>query len=236
MISIVLPAYQEAENLRKILPELNQAFSDAAISCEILVIDTIKPLDDTRQVCTDHHAVYINREHGDSYGDAVRTGIRKAQGDYILFMDSDGSHLPEDAVRLCQSMEGQPCDMVIGSRYCTGGYTDNSFVLKLMSKCLNITYRLIFALPVKDASNSFRVYRAGAIKSIQLECNNFDIVEEMLIKMNLLLDPFSVREIPVSFQKRMAGESKRDLVKFIFSYFHTICRLLAIRKKASLLK
>ena len=45
MISIVLPAYQEAENLRKILPEIKQAFSDAAISCEILVIDTSKALD-----------------------------------------------------------------------------------------------------------------------------------------------------------------------------------------------
>lgn len=236
MISIVLPAYQEAENLRKILPELKQAFSDAAISCEILVIDTSKALDNTQQVCTDYHATYINREHGDFYGDAIRTGIRKARGDYILLMDSDGSHLPQDAVRLCQNMEGQPCDMVIGSRYCIGGNTDNSFVLKLMSKCLNITYRLIFALPVKDVSNSFRIYRADAIKSIQLECNNFDIVEEMLIKMDLLLEPFSVREIPVSFQKRMAGESKRDLVKFIFSYFHTIYRLLAIKKKALLLK
>jgi dolichol-phosphate mannosyltransferase len=73
------------------------------------------------------------------------------------------------------------------------------------------------------------MYRAKDIKGITLECDNFDIVEEILIKLRYTTDTFKVKEIPISFNKRAAGESKRDLLKFIKSYIKTIRRLLKIK-------
>ena len=67
------------------------------------------------------------------------------------------------------------------------------------------------------------------IQQLQFECDNFDIVEEILIKLSYSFDPYIIRELPISFNKRVAGESKRDLVKFIISYITTIRKLLRIK-------
>ena len=69
------------------------------------------------------------------------------------------------------------------------------------------------------------------LHQLRFECDNFDIVEEILIKLSLFCSPFKVKEVPISFNKRAAGESKRDLVKFIFSYLETIRKLMTIRRQ-----
>lgn len=230
MISVVLPAYKEAKNLETIIPRINEVLKE--IKHEILVIDTIEPMDNTKEVCNQYGAVYISRENGNYYGDAIRTGFNHASGEYTVVMDADGSHDPQDICRFFKEMEENKYDLVIGSRYCKGGYTDNPAILRAMSWVLNLTYRILFGLKVKDVSDSYRMYRTAALKDMQFECLNFDIVEEILIKLSLRNKKFAVKEIPISFSKRAAGESKRDLVKFIFSYISTIRRLLEIKRKA----
>ena len=224
-LSIVLPAYKEADNLKKILPEIHNQVSSLNIDYEILVVDTIENMDDTEEVCKSNNATYIHRENGNLYGDAIRTGIKYANGKYILMMDADGSHEPKSIKDLYKEMKINNCDIVIGSRYCKGGKTDNSFILKSMSYILNVTYKIIFGLKVKDCSNSFRIYNSETLKKIKLECDNFDIVEEILIKINSK----NIKEVPIYFKKRDEGTSKRDLAKFIFSYLKTIIRLLKIK-------
>ena len=127
-------------------------------------------------------------------------------------------------------MEQGQTDLVIGSRYCKGGYTDNNFILRFMSWALNVTYRVFFGLKVKDVSDSFRMYKTQQIQQLQFACDNFDIVEEILIKLSYSFDPYIIRELPISFNKRVAGESKRDLVKFIISYITTIRKLMQIKR------
>lgn len=229
MISVVLPAYKEAENLKKILPNLHEALKD--FEYEILVIDTMEPMDDTNIACTEYNAIYTPREDGNSYGDAIRTGFKKANGDYIVIMDADGSHNSKDILRFYDVILKEQSDLIIGSRYCKGGKTDNSFLLLMMSKLLNYIYRIVFNLNVKDVSDSFRMYKANHVKSLVLECQNFDIVEEILIKLSVIHKNYKITEIPINFNKRQAGNSKRNLVKFIFSYIVTIIKLLNIKRK-----
>lgn len=230
-ISIVLPAYKEAENLKKILPLIHRSLKNVRLDYEILVIDTTEKEDDTEEVCRSRHAHCIPRQGGNLYGDAVRTGFAHAAGRYIVVMDADGSHNPDDILRFYNEMEKKGYTLVIGSRYCKGGRTDNNFVLRFMSWMLNVTYRTVFGLEVKDVSDSFRMYDAVYVKQLALECDNFDIVEEILIKLKYSVKNFEVREIPISFQKRAAGESKRDLVKFMGSYVKTMQKLLRIKKQ-----
>ncbi|MBE5883515.1 MAG: glycosyltransferase [Lachnospiraceae bacterium] len=232
IISVVLPAYQEADNLRKILPAISSVLHSIGKESEILVVDTIEPMDETKEVCEENNAMYINRQGGNLYGDAIRTGLQAAKGKYIVVMDADGSHNPADIERFYQEMQKADYDVVIGSRYCKGGYTDNNFVLRAMSLLLNVTYRILFGLKIKDVSDSFRMYLADKIKALEFECNNFDIVEEILIKLDVKYDSLAVKEVPISFNKREYGESKRDLIKFIKSYIKTIAHLLKIRRQA----
>ena len=190
---------------------------------EIIVVDTQEAMDQSGEVCAQHGVRYIHRRGGNRYGDAVRTGIEEATGEYILFMDADGSHAPEFIPRLFECA-GQ-YDVVIASRYVDKGHTENSFMLILMSRVLNLTYSLVLGLPCKDVSNSFKIYRAAQLKPLNLHCNNFDIVEEILFKMRRGNPRLTIKEIPFTFKKRMFGETKRNLFVFILTYVFTMIKL-----------
>lgn len=224
-LSIILPSYLEAENLDIILPQIHNSVKLLNIDYELFVIDTIEQMDNTFSICNKHNANYINRKNGNLYGDAIRTGIESATGKYILVMDVDGSHEPNSIIDLYNKAISNDYDLVIGSRYIKGGKTDNNFILKMMSWALNLTYKFIFNLRVSDCSNSFRLYKTEKLKNIQLVCDNFDIVEEILIKLCNQYNDLKIIEVPIHFKKRDKGFSKRDLVKFIFSYIETIKKL-----------
>src|SRR4051812_13754176 len=71
-VSIVIPAYREEDNLRELLPRLNRVLERIATSFEVVVVDTESPLDQTKAVCKESSAIYLNRSGGNTYGDAVR--------------------------------------------------------------------------------------------------------------------------------------------------------------------
>jgi dolichol-phosphate mannosyltransferase len=222
-LSIVMPAYKEAEALRKLLPSLKCCAAELTDAYEILVIDAQQPVDETQAVCQAHGVRHIHRNYGNQYGDAVRTGIEAAGGRFIIFMDADGSHNPADLRLLWGQRERY--DVVIGSRYVAGGHTENPAILIFMSWVVNVIFRLAFQLHCKDVSNSFRLYHAKLLKPLHLHCHNFDIVEELLI----LLSGCRIGEVAVTFERRKAGQSKRKLLLFALGYAWTLMRLLKIK-------
>lgn len=226
-ICIVLPAYLEAENLKLILPKIHLNLKH--ISHDILVIDTMQPMDNTEEVCLHNNAKYIPRTGGNFYGDAIRTGFKKADSKFTVVMDADGSHNPQDINRFYEEIKKGGCDLVIGSRYCEGGKTDNPAVLRGMSFLLNCVYRIVFGLKIKDVSDSFRMYKTEQVQNLNLTCNNFDIVEEILIRLSISKKHYVMKEVPIEFSKRAAGNSKRNLFKFILSYITTMIKLLKIK-------
>jgi dolichol-phosphate mannosyltransferase len=227
-ISVVIPAYHEAENLEELIPRLDAALLQIRQPYEILVIDTMSKTDNTEEICKKNKCVYINRKNGNGYGDAIRTGISKVSNKYLVIMDADGSHNPDDIIKFYKEIKNG-YDLIIGSRYIAGGNSHNGLILKLMSYVLNITYRIFFNIKAKDISNSFRMYHTEQLKSLILECNNFDIVEEIIIKLSISISPFRLLEVPIFFNQRKHGESKRDLVKFILTYMTSIKKLLGYR-------
>ncbi len=222
-LSIILPAYREAGALRQLLPVLKSQVGELTGSWEILVIDTEQSVDDTAEVCWSAGVRHLHRTGGNFYGDAMRTGIAAAQGRYIAVMDADGSHNPSYLPSLWAHREQY--DVVIGSRYVSGGMTENPAILIAMSYVVNWTFKIAFHLDCKDVTNSFRLYRAAPLKQLQLECDNFDLVEEILIKIINGKARGTLKEVPVVFERRKAGESKRNLVAFAISYFQTLVRL-----------
>ena len=227
-LSVVIPAYKEAENLKIILPQIQKALKD--IDFDINIIDTMETKDDTEVVCQQYGVNYFHREDGNFYGDAIRTGFKIATKNHIMVMDADGSHSPSDFSKMLKDAE--MFDLTIGSRYVADGKTDNPRILVFMSWIVNICFRLALGLKVKDISDSFRIYNAADVKSLRLDCSNFDIVEEIIIKLSVFHKNYSIREVPITFNKRMYGESKRDLLKFALSYISTIVKLFKIKAKA----
>jgi dolichol-phosphate mannosyltransferase len=218
-----MPCYLEEENLRLLLPRLVKELSSLGDPFEILIIDTMQPMDNTKDVCEVNESTYTPRENGNNYGDAIRTGIKRANGRHIIFMDADGSHTPEFVHTLYKHKNEY--DIVIASRYVQGGSTDNSWLLVLMSYITNLTYSTVLNLPYNDISNSFKLYKTSQLKELILKCKHFDIVEEILYKLKKKHNKITVLEIPYSFKERMFGHTKRNLLFFILTYFITLIRL-----------
>ena len=128
--------------------------------------------------------------------------------------------------------------MVIGSRYVKGGKTNDAFTSIVMSHMLNFAFRICLGLQAKDLSTDYRMYHTRQLKKVDLECENYDVLEEVLLKLKLNKPDrkLLIGEVPIDFQKRMYGESKRQLGKFIISYLKTIVRLTFMRIRSSFRK
>jgi dolichol-phosphate mannosyltransferase len=213
-ISVILPSYEEAGNLRWLLPELKSTLTGLGVSFEILVVDTEAPRDETPLICEENGVSYVPRRGGALYSHALKTGIAQAAGRWILCMDSDGSHPPSFVPRMWSARER--ADLVIASRYVKGGGTENPIVLIFLSYLVNVIFRLVIGIRCRDLSNSFRLYRGDDLRSLHLECRNFDIIEEILLKLSLRDARFSILELQFTFEARKEGRTKRDLVAFMF--------------------
>ena len=137
-LSIILPSYEEAENLNRLIPTISKTLSN--LNHEILVIDTQKPLDNTKEICEREEVRYIPREKGDSFGDAVRTGIKFSKGKIIVFMDADGSHDPEFIPNLLEHI--YEYHVVVASRYVEKGLSEKLRVLKPHGKAVIVEFSL----------------------------------------------------------------------------------------------
>ncbi|MBR5386483.1 MAG: glycosyltransferase [Clostridiales bacterium] len=228
MISAVLLAYREEESLKLLFPRLIPVLDSLNEEYEIIVVDTNKPTDNTAAVCKEYGARYVNQDDP-GFGGAYRKGISVIKGDKMLVLDSDGSHDPKFIPDIYNKfIEGY--DVVIGSRYTKGGKTEDAVTSRIMSHILNGVFRLVTGVKAKDLSTNFRIYRADVLHEIKLTSVNYDVLEEVLLLMKIKIGKsFKVGEIPITFNKRIAGESKRRLIPFIMSYLKTMFRLIGIR-------
>jgi dolichol-phosphate mannosyltransferase len=229
-LTVMLPAYKEAATLRELLPAIKQAATALTPNFEVLILDTQTAMDDTEEVCALNGVRHIRRSGGNQYGDAIRTGIAEARGRFLLCMDADGSHNASYFASMWAKRES--FDIVIGSRYVAGGHTENPAILIWMSYAVNLTFRVVFNIRARDVTNSFRLYRTAVLKPMRLDSNDFDILEEILIKAVTRHPPARICEVPVTFGRRRAGESKRKLLQFALGYLTTLRKLRKFQKSA----
>ncbi len=232
-ISVVLLAYKEADNLKVLLPEIRREVEKCGEPYELLIVDTEVTQDDTPAVCAENGARYVNqREPG--FGGAFRTAIAEAKEDKFLILDADGSHPPKYIPAIYEKFTKEHCDVVIGSRYTAGGVSNDAVSSRIMSHMLNFAYRIAIGVSAKDLSTDYRMYHTEELKKVTLECRNYDVLEEVLLKLKLNRPgkKLAVGEVPITFSKRMYGESKRQLIPYIISYLKTIVRLVGIRLRA----
>lgn len=227
-ISAVLLAYKEEENLRVLIPQIRAQLEKLPEEYTITVVDTAEPLDGTESVCRELGAEYVNQRYP-GFGGALRTGIEEVRGDKFLIMDSDGSHSPEYIPELYRAFVSG-ADIAIGSRYARGGRTHDAPVSVVMSRILNAVFRVVIGVKARDISTDYRIYDTKQLKAVSdLKCRNYDVLQEVLMKMKLNRPGLVIKEIPITFDKRMYGESKRRLLPFIADYIRSVFRLAGMR-------
>ena len=224
-LSVVLLAFNEAENLKNLLPRINEILLNMAIDYNIFIIDSPCSSDNTEDVCNENGAKYIVQEWP-NYAGAFKTGIKYADKKSILVLDADDSHNP-DTIPAIYSKFSEGYDVVIGSRYTEGGVTEDYAHHIVMSKILNFVMRICIGVKSKDISTSFRIYDAKLLKSVDLVRKNYDVLQEVILKMKTIKKDFAIAEVPIIFRKRAFGKSKRKLLKYILGY---ICSVVVFVK------
>lgn len=228
-ITLALLAYKEEKNLKVLLPDIIENLEKTRQEYEIIVVDTAKPLDNTKKVCNKYKVRYINQEYP-GFGGAFKTAIKYANNDLFLILDSDCSHNPKYIPEIYKKYITGDYDVVIGSRYVEGGKTNDAKSSIIMSKILNFCFRLFLGIKAHDISTDYRLYNTKMLKEVELENQNYDVLQEVLLKLKLNNDnKLNIGEVPITFQKRVFGDSKRKLIPFIISYIKSLFKLTKLR-------
>jgi len=223
-LSVVLPALDEAESLRTLLPALRARLAGMDVRAELIVVDG-GSRDATAAVAAEHGAEVIGQEKP-GLGGALAAGFARARGEFVLVMDADGSHSPEDFPPLWARRAD--ADIVIGSRFVPGGAADMPRARYWASRLLNAFTRLTLGLPARDASSGFRLYRRAALKGLPIETRDFSVQQEVLARV--LAAGGRCVEVPFRYRPRVGGESKASILRFARSYLRLFALLRRLRR------
>lgn len=210
----VIPTYNESKNLPILVPAL---FDLGLNGFNLLVVDDNSP-DGTGRIADDLASNYpgkmtvLHRSGKAGLGKAYIQGFRQALdagADVIGMMDADLSHPPERLPVMLNALDG--ADVVIGSRYVTGGSVDKDWPIwrKALSWFGNVYARTILNLPVHDATGGYRLWQRSALEAIPFEAsrsNGYVFIVELAYMASLAGLRF--KEIPIYFAERTEGESK----------------------------
>ena len=210
-VVMVVPTYDEAENLAWIVGRLRAAQPEV----DVLVVDDESP-DGTGRIAeelagADPQVRVLHRAAKGGLGAAYRHGFAWAleEGyDVIGEMDADGSHQPEQLHRLLEALDD--ADLVIGSRWVPGGAVVNwPRSREALSRGGNLYVRILLGIEVRDATAGFRLFRRQTLEKIDLESvRSTGYVFQTDLVARTLAAGLRVREVPIEFVERVRGESK----------------------------
>lgn len=231
-LTIVIPAYDELPNLRVLVPAIFDAVATTPFHLADLIVVLRRDAEEAEEAELRRLGAHpVRRGPSDTFGDAMRTGLAAAseQVELVLTMDADGSHDPLRIPLLLA--EASAADVVVASRYVSGGSSDNSLVLRAMSRALNRAYSVVLGIDCRDVSTNFKLFHRRDLVGLTLTCSAFDIVEELLFEVARRHgSELRLIEVPDHFRERLSGESKRQLGPFVAAYLLTLLRLRRTRR------
>lgn len=208
MLSIILPTYNEAENLELIIPMLSKLLNDENISGEIIVVDDNSPdgtKDVARHLANEYPVVVHVRKNERGLATAVMKGFELAKGDICVVMDADLSHPVEKLPEMIRPILQGQCDATVGSRYIAKAGCDNwPLMRRIVSKGSGLLAKGVAKL--SDPTTGFMAVRKKILAGVKLDPIGWKIVLEIIVKTNS-----QFKEIPIIFSDRKLGESKLDL-------------------------
>lgn len=221
---IIIPTYNESENIEKLLGEIFSIEKDI----NILIVDDNSP-DKTYEIIeklmADKYKGKLNllkRSGKLGLGTAYIAGFKWAierKFDYIFEMDADFSHNPKYLPDFLREIEKN--DLVIGSRYIKGGGVKNwGLIRKIISRGGSLYSKIILGLPINDITGGFKCFKREVLEYIDLDSiksNGYSFQVEMNYRVHL--NKFKMKETPIIFEDRTLGKSKMSRKIFIEAIF-----------------
>lgn len=234
LISVVIPTYNEKENLNVLVDRLMEVFSSNKINGNIVIVDDNSP-DGTGELADElavHYKPQVHVIHrsgklgiGTAHIAGFKYSLSKLDADLIFSMDSDLSHNPEYLPNFVK-LHDQGYDVVVGSRYIKGGGVKNwGMHRRIVSKGANLLASTMLRVKIKDMTTGYRCYSNKVLDKLDLDSiksDGYSFLEEILYYCKK--EGFKIGETPIVFVDRTYGRSKlskKEMVKF----FSTLIRL-----------
>ena len=215
-VTILLPAYNEEQAIVDTIKKIKELHPDF----EILVVDDGSS-DNTMRAAMEAGANVWPHPYNIGNGAAVKTGLRMAQGEWIVMMDADGQHKPEDIARLLEYKESY--DMVVGART---RQSDTSPHRDIANKLYNWFASYVTKFKVEDLTSGFRLVRSSTVRQfIYLLPNTFSYPSTLT--MGYLRSGRTVKYVPIETQKRL-GKSKIKLLRDGSRFFLIITKVATL--------
>lgn len=226
-IAIVIPSYKEVENIsvliKRIFKELPQA--------KVVIVDDspLKENEKIKELTKNYkNTKLISRFKKAGRGSAVLDGFKKVLKDkgvnYIFEMDSDLAHDPSELERFIDEMNVYPYDLVIGSRYKSGGKIINiPYNRTIMSRIINHFLYIWFGIKISDYTSGFRLYSRKAISFInksKMKSKGFITLSEIVYKLHK--SGFTISEVPITWNYRVYGKSNVNMRELLTSLLFVI--------------
>ncbi len=235
-VSIILPTYNESQNILAVLKSIKENLPKNLVTQTIVVDDgspdgTGRIVEDylkTVKSLADYTVDVIHRTAKRGLSSAVLNGIQHATGDTIVVMDSDLSHPPQVIPKMVEALRQYQCDLVVASRYIRGGnIREWPMKRKIMSRVATWIAKKGLGVKPTDPMSGFFVFRRNIIKGINFDAIGYKILLEILVKKSGL----DVREIPYTFEDRARGSSKLS-PSTVSDYIKSVWRLYKFGKAA----
>jgi dolichol-phosphate mannosyltransferase len=214
-VTVVIPTYDEAGNLRPLVAAVRQALAGAELTIGVVDDDSPDGTGALADTLAGPDLWVIHRERKAGLAGAYVAGFHRALAtgaDYVLQMDADFSHDPADLPRLLGAAQAG-ADVVLGSRYAPGGATEGwSADRRLLSRAGCAYARALLGSPVRDLTGGLKCFRAAALEAIRLDTiatTGFAFQVETTSRAERA--GLRVEELPITFHERRAGRSKLSL-------------------------
>ena len=203
---MIIPTYNEKDNLEELVRRTSAACSTTRMSYEIVIVDDNSP-DGTGALAEEmgksFNVKVVHRAGKLGLSTAVTDGFKASSGSVFVVMDADLSHPPEKISEMVERITKGGADMVVGSRYVEGGHVENwPFHRRLMSKGATLLARGL--TKVKDPMSGFFALKREVVDGVELNPVGYKIGLEILVKGKVS----KVEEVPITFADRKAGTSK----------------------------
>ncbi|KAI6175551.1 Dolichol-phosphate mannosyltransferase subunit 1 [Aphelenchoides bicaudatus] len=233
--SILLPTYNEKDNLPICVWLIEKYLSKHDISYEVIVIDDNSP-DGTLEVAKrlqnelgEQKIVLKPREGKLGLGTAYIHGLKFARGEFVILMDADLSHHPKFIPKMINIQKSTNADIVTGTRYQPGGGVSGWDIRrKVISRGANFLAQFMLQPGVSDLTGSFRLYKKEVLAQLISESISKGYVFQMEMMYRARKHGFQIQELPITFVDRVYGESKLgnqeivDYARGLFVLFSTV--------------
>ena len=232
-LSVILPTYNERENIERMISSLTSVFQKNKINSFIVVVDDNSPdgtgklVDELKKKNKIVHIIHRVKKEGlgKAYISGMKYSLNDLNADLIMTMDCDFSHDPNLIPNFIKKIN-EGYDLVLGSRYISGGGVHNwPIYRRIISLGGNFLPRLILGLKSHDNTTGFRCYKKKVLESINLDSiksNGYSFLVE--IAFLIQKKGFKIGETPIIFKDREFGETKISK-KEIFRTLKTLFRL-----------